>query len=418
MLLEISGQWYDCTDFADFHPGGSHLLRILDHQDVTELFRANHRGPAARAALKRLPLVQRRSTPHVPSRLARDFAKLAADVEAAGFYRPCTLHYVPRAGSLALLLAASVATPHPALSAALFALFLQQIAFVGHDAGHNSVLQTPHANARLGLVVGNLLSGGAISWWKATHNTHHAATNSLDCDPDIQHAPALVLSPAFLDTPAPVYSRYHERALQISPTWRRVVRWQHWYFYPLMAVARFNLYAQSWAFVARQRDFAGALCLAGFHAGLLAWLLSWRTWGDAAAWLLLSHALAGILHVQIAVSHFFMEFYPGAAHAGTPRGERFLRTQLATTTDIECPAWMDWWHGGLQFQVAHHLFPRVPRDRLRELTAWVQAFCAEHKLAYHATGWCAANCAMVRVLREAGKAGDGSVVAEACHAAG
>ena len=41
--------------------------------------------------------------------------------------------------------------------------------------------------------------------------------------------------------------------------------------------------------------------------------------------------------------------------------------QLNGTMDIDCPAWMDWFHGGLQFQTEHHLFPRWPRHKLRQL---------------------------------------------------
>lgn len=40
---------------------------------------------------------------------------------------------------------------------------------------------------------------------------------------------------------------------------------------------------------------------------------------------------------------------------------------MRTTQDIECAKWMDWFHGGLQFQLEHHLFPRVPRHNLRKL---------------------------------------------------
>lgn len=416
MLLEIDSIWYDCDSFATIHPGGEHLLRVLDGQNATELFHAMHRGPAAKSALSRLPRYPRKSSVHA-SHLARSFAKLRQDVEGAGLYKTRPKMYVRRGLILASILATALACRVPWISGLLFALYLQQIAFIGHDAGHNSVLRAPRDNARLGLLVGNAFSGIAISWWKATHNMHHATTNSVDCDPDIQHAPALVLSKTYLSA-TPVVSQYHRRALVVSKRWRSVLRFQHWYFYPLMAVARFNLYAQSWRQVVRDRDGLGALGLCAYHAGMAAWWWSWPSVAAGLQWLLVSHAVAGILHVQIAVSHFFMEFYHGAVHAGTPRGEAFLRTQLATTTDIACAPWMDWWHGGLQFQVAHHLFPRVPRDHLRVLTGMVREFCREHGLAYHAVSWWGANRALVGALREAGAKGDTSVVREAWQAVG
>ncbi|KAF3031816.1 hypothetical protein E8E12_001790 [Didymella heteroderae] len=39
--------------------------------------------------------------------------------------------------------------------------------------------------------------------------------------------------------------------------------------------------------------------------------------------------------------------------------------QLRTTINVECPEWLDWFYGALQFQAVHHLFPRLPRHNLR-----------------------------------------------------
>ena len=44
--------------------------------------------------------------------------------------------------------------------------------------------------------------------------------------------------------------------------------------------------------------------------------------------------------------------------------------------DIACPPYLDFLHGGLNFQTPHHLFPRIPRFRFRavarELEQWVK----------------------------------------------
>jgi len=51
--------------------------------------------------------------------------------------------------------------------------------------------------------------------------------------------------------------------------------------------------------------------------------------------------------------------------------------QLRTTKDIECPQWFDWFHGGLQFQAIHHLFPRIPRHNLRRVQGKVMKLCKD-----------------------------------------
>jgi delta8-fatty-acid desaturase len=57
--------------------------------------------------------------------------------------------------------------------------------------------------------------------------------------------------------------------------------------------------------------------------------------------------------------------------------------QIATTMDVTCPEWLDWLHGGLQFQIEHHLFPRVPRHNLRKVRYLVKAHCKKHDIYYH-----------------------------------
>ena len=417
LVLCIRGTRYDCTEFSERHPGGRALLRMLDGQDATAHFDAMHAGsPAAERTLSHLPRHDDKApaTRRRPSRLARALERLRGEMESARLFTPDPTPYFARALVLGAVLGAALSTRHVGASATLFALFLQQCAFIGHDAGHNSVLETNRANARLGLLVGNLCTGVSIGWWKSTHNTHHAATNSLAWDPDIQHAPVLVVDRTYLQ-PAGVFSKFHARWLGATPQQRAIARYQHWYFYPLMLVARFNLYFQSACYACGPDAAAGeAVALFLYHAGLVAWTCSWGTPERALTWLGLSHALAGILHVQIALSHFFMPCYPGQVQAG----ERFLRAQLAGTVDLAVPAWCAWFHGGLQYQATHHVFPRVPRDKLPAARQRLLGLCRAHGVPYHTMGWWSANAALLRSLAEHGKVGDTHLLRAGWLAAG
>ena len=66
--------------------------------------------------------------------------------------------------------------------------------------------------------------------------------NSLDYDPDIQHVPLVVVSTNYFRS---LYSYYKFQHMEFGWIARSLVSYQHIYFYPLMAVARVNLYAQS-----------------------------------------------------------------------------------------------------------------------------------------------------------------------------
>ena len=44
---------------------------------------------------------------------------------------------------------------------------------------------------------------------------------------------------------------------------------------------------------------------------------------------------------------------------------------------------VDWFCGGLQYQVDHHLFPQIPRHNLKQVNAMVASFCQDHGVNYH-----------------------------------
>ena len=77
--------------------------------------------------------------------------------------------------------------------------------------------------------------------------------------------------------------------------------------------------------------------------------------------------------------------------------------QFETTTNITCPPMLDFFHGGLQFQTEHHLFPRASRSHLREIQNDVRAFCKKHGIPHHEMGFIEANLAVLKTLKETAK---------------
>jgi len=96
------------------------------------------------------------------------------------------------------------------------------------------------------------------------------------------------------------------------------------------------------------------------------------------------------------LNHFSSEVY-----VGPPTGNDWFEKQTAGTMDIACPSWMDWFHGGLQFQIEHHLFPRLPRCHLRRISPIVREYCKMHNLSYCCVGFLEANWKTLKVLRTA-----------------
>jgi fatty acid desaturase len=88
-------------------------------------------------------------------------------------------------------------------------LFWQQLAFIGHDAGHNGITHTQFWDMFIGLFVGNIFGGVSIAWWKRSHNVHHVVCNSIEHDPDIQHLPFLAIAKEIYMKP--FWSTYHAK---------------------------------------------------------------------------------------------------------------------------------------------------------------------------------------------------------------
>jgi len=333
--------------------------------------------------------------------------------ERMGFFESDYGFYHRKAAVLVALFAAAVTcvlgsdrlSVH-ALGGVLMALFWQQIAFVGHDVGHNAITHDRHKDWWIGIVVGNLLAGVSMGWWKKNHNTHHVVCNSCEHDPDIQHLPFFAVNPRlFLK---PLFSTYYNRIVPVDHLTHLILRHQHLLYYPVMFFARINLYIQSWLHALgvgsahaqwnrRERQWS-ALFLAGFALWLSALLAALPSWTSRLVFLALSHGLAGILHVQITLSHFSMPTYCGMPY--NSEDDDFLQTQLNGSLDIDCPEWFDWFHGGLQFQVEHHLWPRISRHNLRKVRPELRAFCARHGLRYNEVGFYEANAMVYRKLQE------------------
>jgi delta8-fatty-acid desaturase len=72
--------------------------------------------------------------------------------------------------------------------------------------------------------------------------------------------------------------------------------------------------------------------------------------------------------------------------------------------DVSCPPWLDFLHGGLHMQVTHHLFPRLPRHRLRLASErFVQPWCRQEGLTYSSMGFVKGNSKVLGTLQEVGK---------------
>ncbi|KAH6977198.1 fatty acid desaturase-domain-containing protein [Ilyonectria sp. MPI-CAGE-AT-0026] len=328
--------------------------------------------------------------PLVQKEIARKYQILHQQITDAGLYDCPYIDYGKEAVRYTLLFTSFIVLLNYGwyLTSAIFlGLFWHQLMFTAHDGGHLAITANFVVDTLIAMFVADFCCGLSIGWWKSSHNVHHLVTNYPEHDPDIQNVPIFATSPAFFKS---IHSSYYDFTFIWDAAADFLVPYQKYTYYPIMGVARFNLYLLSWLHVISNRSsglsFSKAwwirpteIVFMGCYWFLFGYCLLWKTlpdWPTRIGFVLVSHIVTMPLHVQITLSHW------GTSHADLGETESFPQRQLRTTMDVDCPAWLDFIHGGLQFQAVHHLFPRLPRHNLRKAQVFTKEFCRETGVPY------------------------------------
>lgn len=262
------------------------------------------------------------------------------------------------------------------LLAVPLAVLSARMSFVGHDAGHAQITNDRAKGRIVQLVHANLLLGMSQEWWNDKHNRHHANPNHVDKDPDVK-------ADVLVHTQRQTAGRTGLRA------W--LTRNQAWLFFPLttlegiaLKVAGFQavLSRRDNRMATRQRVVEGTL-LAVHVAAYLTLLLTTLSIGQAVVFLLVHQMLLGLhLGMAFAPNHKGMEMPDPETSASWGH----LRRQVLTSRNIRGGALTDWFLGGLNYQIEHHLFPSMPRPHLRLAQPLVRAHCRSLGVSYTETG--------------------------------
>ncbi|CAG8527847.1 7165_t:CDS:1 [Paraglomus occultum] len=335
------------------------------------------------------------------ARITKAYRELDARIRSKGLYKTHYINYVYemiRFGTLFALAwyfaLTGTSTLHFLTSAVCLGAFWHQIAFTAHDAGHNGITHSLPVDGFIGVMTADLCGGLSMGWWKKSHYVHHLVTNEIEHDPDLQQLPFFAVSINFVKS---IYSSYYERILHFDRAAAFFVQFQHFLYYPVLAFGRFNLYFLSISHIINEERVAFRkleLFSMGLYWMWFSYLLSHIPYSLIIPYILISHMITVLLHIQITLSHYGM-----STEELGPK-EAFAAKMLRTSMDVDCPKWLDWLHGGLQFQTIHHLFPRVPRHNLRECQQYVREFCKEVGIEYHCYGFVKSNGIVLDALKD------------------
>ena len=300
-----------------------------------------------------------------------DYVELRRIVTQAGLLKRAYLYYLLRAGSSFALLggAVTIAVALPAswllFSSLLLAVFVVQVALVGHDAGHQEVFRSPEKNWTLGLICWSAIAGVPFWYWNDRHNAHHGHTNDPANDPDIQGGGLL----AFTADDAR------------GRTGWRLIALRHQGALIVLAAGLLAFWFRIEGVVYMIRELRGPRRL----AELLLASINVAAWSSAIV--LMGWKGAGLFFC----TQLFASMYLGALiapnHKGMPVWAKdapitFLQRQVLGSRNVTShPVW-DYIFGGLHYQIEHHLFPTMPRVNLKRCQAIVRPYCEARGLEY------------------------------------
>jgi fatty acid desaturase len=271
---------------------------------------------------------------------------------------------------LALSLAVLVWVKNPwfqLLNAVFLGFASAQVAFLGHDAGHRQIVPSTRGNDLIGLFVSNVVSGVSFSWWLDDHNRHHAHTNDLEHDPNMEY-PVLAFDASQLEG---------KRGFK-----RFIVKYQKFFFFPILSLAGLNLKFGSITFMLKNR-FPGRALEASLIA--LHYVIYFTLIVGALGWWSIPFMTIHMMSYGILLGGVFAPNHKGMPVLEGEARQDFLRCQVLTSRNVKASPVVDFMYGGLNYQIEHHLFPSVPRNKMRKLQRIVKDFCKERSVAYHET---------------------------------
>jgi fatty acid desaturase (delta-4 desaturase) len=244
---------------------------------------------------------------------------------------------------------------------------------IQHDANHGAISRNPVVNRLFGLSQ-NWIGGSAVDWIHQHVVQHHIETNHVEKDPDIVGNALLRLNP-------------------MKP-FTNVQTFQHTYLFLLLTLFGFTYIIDSVKHNLERFHFTKYSVL--FHryrdqelATALIFVVRWlilpgflsttssitETYLHIAPLFMVGGTYLSFFFI---ISHNFEGVYH---HSCDSADEGFLRKQVSSSSNVG-GVWLCFINGGLNYQIEHHLFPRVSHVHYPTIAPFVKEFCNSRGIPY------------------------------------
>lgn len=379
----VNDIYYDTEKLSSTHPGGSLFVELFGGRDATEAFHAYHRRPFPHASMEayKYAVQLQNKGEHSPQTddvlymelckevnqvcpINKSFAPVYYYVKAASLLCMAGIleYYIHSTGNYTVL--------NTSVLGILFALIGLNIQ---HDANHGSISRYFWVNRVLGLTQ-NWIGGSAVDWMHQHVVQHHVHCNDVFCDPDIVGNDYVRLNPRM---PIYLYNIF-----------------QGFYVGFLFSLFGFFYSMESFRHYYEMHNFTPYSSYVENHINIdriVSMIFLTR-------WVLLPLFCSPYPVVQtfvqifplLGVGGYYLSFffilshnYDGVLQYDTYYGEKLglLKRQVLTSSNVG-GTWLCELNGGLNYQIEHHLFPRIHHSHYPKIAPVVKAFCEKHRIRY------------------------------------
>lgn len=247
-----------------------------------------------------------------------------------------------------------------------------------HDGNHGSYSSKKWVNRLTGSALDFI--GGSSYLWKHKHNVlHHTYTNIDGVDSDLETEGFIRLSP--------------------RQKWKPVQRFQHIYALFLYSIITFHWFLFSdfkqavslkmgSSKIPKLKSGDIALFVAGklfYYSYMIILPLMFQSWQFVLTAFIAIHLIAGVtLSVIFQLAHTLeVNEFPEGEQPGGYYDDEWSIHQLKTTANFaRNNAFATWYMGGLNYQIEHHLFPKMSHVHYPDIAPLVKEVCREFNVRY------------------------------------
>ena len=276
---------------------------------------------------------------------------------------------------------------NPPIWTALLLWFIMGIGMAGcgmsimHDANHGAYSSNKKVNSLIGGVL--YMLGGSPFNWKLQHNIlHHTYTNVTHMDEDIADKPMLRFSPHTDVKKVHKYQWLYAFFFYGITTLYWVTAKDFIQFKRYIKNGVANISKGEERMIWFELIFSKVLYFVAFFFIPLYFFNF--SFGEILAGFLLMHFVAGAtLTIIFQLAHTVEETsHPMPNESGIIENDWAIH-QLNTTVNFSRKnRLLSWYVGGLNFQVEHHLFPRISHIHYPQISKIVKATCEEYNVPY------------------------------------